>query len=564
MYMPNATTHTKQNTQIADHVFCIYEYYNISREMDQRLSRKVKKAKALVSDFLQISENAALVIAVAYVEQVCYNNPTDLHSVSRKSDLTPQEMFQISLEISQLKRRGLIKQSSRRSREGMNLSSKLINAINKNDSALLSIDTPSDGIQAIMQLRKVIEPLFETHDRDTNRELIDEIVEFAPRGFKLIDFILNSEMFGSEKLTVLYMCSSVILGKKSAFDLQELLESIMGDGFFAYLALQEIKSGRSAILPFIEFINTGVNDLRDVTLSRQVVEIINTDYDPLAVSAIDADCNVSYCKKITPESIAHQELHYNSDFQVQINKLIKLTSGQALAEYFKKCELNSTRQGINILLHGGPGTGKTELTKQICKMHNRDLFVADISNIKDMWVGSSEKRLKEIFITYNTAVKTAIRLNKNIPVLLFDEADAILNKRIEASYSVDIMNNSLQNILLQELENLEGIAICTTNLTRNLDTAFDRRFTLKLEFEQPDRVARIKILKSQLSDLDESIIDHLSKFELTGGQILNIKRRLLVDSILGEDDANTNVISYAENETSFRSVNLNPIGFKRA
>jgi hypothetical protein len=559
----NASQSSKMSP-VLDSVFCIYEHFNVFKELNERKSQKVIKGIASVSDFLQASSNTAVAISIAYVEQVCYNSPTDLHSISRKVGFKPKEMFSISLEMSNLKRRGLIKQSSRRSRDGVNLSSKLINAINKSDAALLNHDTPSDGVQAIMQLRKLIEQLFECHDHDSNRELVEEIVDSAPRGFRLIDFVLDAEMYGSEKLAVLYMCSSVVLGKKSAFDLQELLESIIGDGFFAYMTLQEIKNGNSAIMPFIEYVNTGLNDLREVSLSKQVIEIITSDCSPLAVGPMDADCNVSYCKKITPESIPAQELHYKHDFQLQINKLIRLTSGEALTEYFNKCDVNATRQGINILLHGGPGTGKTELTKQICKMHNRELFIADISNIKDMWVGSSEKRLKEIFITYNAAVKTAIRLNKNIPVLLFDEADAILNKRIEASHSVDIMNNSLQNILLQELENLEGIAICTTNLTRNLDAAFDRRFTLKLEFERPDQIARVKILKSQLGDLEDSIIDELSKFELTGGQILNIKRRLLVDSILGEGDPKTNVIKYAIDESSFRTVNLSPIGFKRA
>ncbi|MCF2553551.1 AAA family ATPase [Bacteroides caecigallinarum] len=50
------------------------------------------------------------------------------------------------------------------------------------------------------------------------------------------------------------------------------------------------------------------------------------------------------------------------------------------------------------------------------------------------------------------------------PILLFNEADAILGKRMEgAERAVDRMENSIQNIILQEIENMEGILIATTN-----------------------------------------------------------------------------------------------------
>lgn len=50
---------------------------------------------------------------------------------------------------------------------------------------------------------------------------------------------------------------------------------------------------------------------------------------------------------------------------------------------------------------------------------------------------------------------------------------------------VDKMENSIQNIILQEMETLDGIMIATTNLTQNLDKAFERRFLYKIEFSRP-------------------------------------------------------------------------------
>ena len=46
-------------------------------------------------------------------------------------------------------------------------------------------------------------------------------------------------------------------------------------------------------------------------------------------------------------------------------------------------------------------------------------------------------------------------------------------------HSVDRMDNAMQNIILQEIEDLDGILIATTNQTSNLDSAFDRRFIYK-------------------------------------------------------------------------------------
>lgn len=49
-----------------------------------------------------------------------------------------------------------------------------------------------------------------------------------------------------------------------------------------------------------------------------------------------------------------------------------------------------------------------------------------------------------------------------MPILLFNEADALIGQRMHASDSVDVMNNSMQNILLEELEKFDGIFFATT------------------------------------------------------------------------------------------------------
>ena len=71
----------------------------------------------------------------------------------------------------------------------------------------------------------------------------------------------------------------------------------------------------------------------------------------------------------------------------------------------------------------------------------------------------------------------SIYLCKVKPILLFNEADAVFSKRKDVNNgNVAQTENAIQNIILEEMENLDGILIATTNLADNLDGAFERRF----------------------------------------------------------------------------------------
>ena len=121
-----------------------------------------------------------------------------------------------------------------------------------------------------------------------------------------------------------------------------------------------------------------------------------------------------------------------------------------------------------------------------------------------------------------------------MPILFFNEADAIFGRRNEnAEHSVDKMNNAMQNIILQEIEDLDGILIATTNLTTNLDSAFERRFLFKVEFHKPNIEIKAKIWMSMIDDLSADDAHRLaSKYDFSGGQIENIARKRTIDYIL--------------------------------
>jgi len=177
-----------------------------------------------------------------------------------------------------------------------------------------------------------------------------------------------------------------------------------------------------------------------------------------------------------------------------------------------------------------------------------------------MWYGESEKRIKKIFDTYRNHVKTS----ETVPILLFNEADAVIGKRKEAKTSpIDQTENTIQNILLQEMENLDGIMIATTNLTQNLDRAFERRFLYKIEFEKPGIDAKVKIWNAMMPTLAEEDVFVLAKdYNFSGGQIENIVRKYTVDCILnGITPTIEAVHNYCQSEFLYKDEQRKRIGF---
>ena len=229
-------------------------------------------------------------------------------------------------------------------------------------------------------------------------------------------------------------------------------------------------------------------------------------------------------------TFAARELFYNPSVQRQIDRLGELLAPERFAEIQQRLEAGGMRKGFACLFYGAPGTGKTETVYQLARRTGRDLMVVDVSQIKSCWVGESEKNIKEAFDRY----RSYVRQSERAPILLFNEADAVLGIRQEgASKAVEKMENSIQNIILQEMEQLEGILIATTNLTQNLDKAFERRFLYKIEFEKPSREAKSRIWQSMIPTLDEQTAATLAeRYDFSGGQIENIARKRTVDMIL--------------------------------
>jgi len=203
------------------------------------------------------------------------------------------------------------------------------------------------------------------------------------------------------------------------------------------------------------------------------------------LSELNVKGNLNYKKNLLlHDAIKPKKMYYNPRETGEIQKLISLLSEENYHKIQDRLDGKGMRKGFACLFSGEPGTGKTETVWQVARETKRNIMQVDISDTKSCWYGESEKKIKEIFDTYRNAVDDSAIA----PILLFNEADAVIGKRKvfnSLSRAVDQTDNAIQNIILQEIENLSGILIATTNLTQNMDNAFERRFLYKIIFDKP-------------------------------------------------------------------------------
>jgi SpoVK/Ycf46/Vps4 family AAA+-type ATPase len=219
------------------------------------------------------------------------------------------------------------------------------------------------------------------------------------------------------------------------------------------------------------------------------------------------------------------------------------------------------RTGCTILLFGEPGTGKTESCYQLAKQSGgRAIFKVEISAIKSKWFGESEKLIKGIFDRYAKMVETY----DLTPILLLNECDAILGKRQIGDQSpVSQTENAMQNLLLEGMEQFNGILVATTNLTQNLDKAFERRFLCKVELKKPDMETRCLIWMDKIPGLTDNDYKTLSeKFVLSGGQIENISRKHFLRELLTGGNMNlSQIMDLCNEEFLDKTGNKRRIGY---
>lgn len=180
----------------------------------------------------------------------------------------------------------------------------------------------------------------------------------------------------------------------------------------------------------------------------------------------------------------------------------------------QKVYKQSKRIGIN--LYGAPGTGKTMAAHAIAKHLGRKILAVNYADIESKYVGETPKNIRKAF-------EAAKATNS---ILFFDEADAILSKRVtNMSSATDVSVNQTRSVMLMVMNDYQDFVIFATNFISNFDPAFMRRISTHIEFRLPDEDCRKKIwqhyiLPTMPNNID---IDELAKKYdgLSGSDISN-------------------------------------------
>lgn len=390
------------------------------------------------------------------------------------------------------------------------------------------------------------------------------------------DFLCEYELEPYEQLALMYLVTLGLKRQRSPFsDLEQVIESDIyhRDNITNLLA----SDGNLQRLDLITVQPPCPPIFRD-TIS------LNPDTFCLLVSATPIPSeNVSRAivkrnpaVELTSPSKTISQLILPDDKLKNIQTIIDAVSSdnQQLQEWgFSQFQTSENRQqgqqGTLVLLHGLPGVGKTLSAEVIASELGKELMSVDISQIHNKYIGDTEKNLRRVFNTYAELQDKS----DNPPVLLLNECDQFLSRRMtNMDHGYHQMLNNLQNMTLEFFENFTGILIATTNLVSNLDEAYSRRFTHKIELQMPEEGERLRLwnvhIPEQLPLSEDVDIDFLAReYPFSGSQIKTVVMNAAtmaarqVDSLREVTQANLLESADMERGGDFGSSSTRPIGF---
>ena len=254
----------------------------------------------------------------------------------------------------------------------------------------------------------------------------------------------------------------------------------------------------------------------------------------------------------TPKEILN-ELIFSEKIKKQIkNILTKIKNYDILYNKFglKKIDKSGGRTLIN--LYGPPGTGKSSCAKAIANELGKKFILVNYAELESEWVGQTAKNIKAVF-----------RMAKEQDaILIFDEADTILGKRLSNVVRANDHEVNLNKaVMLLEMDSFSGIVIFTTNFGKNYDSAFVRRIIGHIEFTLPDLETRKRIFENMIpsefpiqisSNEKTKIIRDTEGF--SGGDFSNMLVNAALSAVMRSEEIGENIEKCKVNINDFESA----------
>jgi SpoVK/Ycf46/Vps4 family AAA+-type ATPase len=516
-----------------------------------------------LSNYFDLSRNQAFIVAMVFAFN-CKAEPVDLSCLVEHFACNPLKLLELNDDFESLCAKGILKKLKMARRLRITLSNDQFSINQKVTDAMLS-NKPmpvieKDGFKDVIELLEKLHKLSEQRDNEeiATYELFAQAKELISSNlhFPLIKQINDFRFEIEDTYLFFYLIWRTLTGNQ-ATDIDRAATRIFDNPSAKVAYIQKIMSNENPLFVqnYIEIVEANFFSQAEMKLSDTSVKMLQ-EFGLKFFANKKKRSNI-----IEPDKIHSKALFFNELEQQQLDLLKTLLQADQFKQTQDRLQRKGLPKGITALLHGLPGTGKTETVFQLAKATYREIVKVDISNSKSMWFGESEKIIKHIFTDYKAYSKDC----EQMPILLFNEADAIISKRKENSASgVSQTENAIQNILLEELENFEGIFFATTNLVNHFDSAFERRFLFKIEFRKPDTLVKARIWNSKLPSLSEPECQKLAnRFDFSGGQIDNIVRKSDIYEIIhGVTVSFVNIMEFCNAEL-LQQNNAIKIGFTK-
>ena len=491
-------------------------------ELNDEFYNKADEYVCFIADKLQLSKRQSVMLAL-FVDKS--DNRNILASdIAEFLQCTTIQIIKCMNDVDELVRREYILKREDERQLSFRVPIDVIESLTNNEAFVVKAKTNLSASELMMELETVFEMRGNkelSYEQTANKTkcLLENNVDLA-FSRKLREYDLNEE---DQTLLILF-CHLFANNNDDEIRFHDIEFLFPKRQWNRIKCMLNAKCHTLQYLQLIEYGNgNGLADRETFCLTRKAKRELLSE---LNLSSMSQACK----GMIKAKDIVAKQLYYENDTQQQIAELEDLLDENRYQQIHSRMKEAGFRCGFTCLFYGAPGVGKTETVLQLARKTGRNIIQVNVEQIKSMWVGESEKNIKALFDDYRNQVESL----SLAPILLFNEADAVIGMRHKgAERATDKMENALQNIILQEMERIDGILIATTNLVQNFDKAFERRFLYKVKFNAPSIQTRRHIWQSIMPEISEESASWLaSHYNLSGGQIENVARRYAINTIL--------------------------------
>ncbi len=540
----------------------IEQVYDQSKHcmLEETHFKKLENELQPLAEYLGTNQQQAFFVAI-YIVTYLKGDDDDLIDLARYFDCNPLRLLHYVKDLKALEDRCVLM----RKEDGNMIPTRVRYLVNDVlvDAVLKDMPVPTLSRPGFKDVYELLEKVYKIGRQRKQEIIMTFILEHnmtrlmrENMHFSLIHMVDALQLKPIDNFHLLLVIWKTLIGDEREF-LPETLETAFDRSSSQARYFQALLSGENKLIKhkLLEIVSADFLDFSKIKLGKEALQMLKR-----------CDMRVSQRKQhgentILPQQIMRKSLYFNREETAQLGQVEKLLYETNLKKVRRRLSSTKMSGGITVLFHGAAGTGKTEMVMQLARRTGRTLIKVDISQSKSMWYGESEKLIKGIFSSYSSVADSC----DLAPILFFNEADAIISSRVEHSKTTfDKTENAVQNILLEEIEQFDGILIATTNLVQNLDTAFDRRFLFKVLFNKPEPAVKASIWKYKLPHLSKEKCLLLAKqHDFSGGQIDNIARKCEMHMVLnGRKATMAEVHGFCDKEELMLKHNTS-IGFRR-